>query len=147
MPAEENKAIVRRFYEEFFNDGNPAAADQLLAPSYVAHLPGQELRGPEAQKQFHSMYRAAFPDGRVVIDDLIAEGDKVVVRFTARFTHRGEFMGLPPTGKEVMVTGIDIYRVAGSQIAELWEQIDALGMMQQLGAIPVPGHSEEASPA
>ena len=93
------------------------------------------------------MMRSGFPDFQVTIEDLFAaEGEKVVLRFTFRGTHQGEFLGVAPTGKRVTMAGIDIFRIADGKIVELWGQEDVLGMMQQLGAIPEPGHSEEASP-
>lgn len=141
MSTDENKALVRRTIEEVWNKGSLAGVDELLATDYVGHfaiLP-EPVRGHTAFKQFASHYFTAFPDIRVTIDDLVADGDKVVVRWTARGTHRGELMGIPPTGKPVTVTGMWIHRVAGGRIAEQWGVFDALGMMQQLGTIPAPG--------
>ena len=101
----------------------------------------------EDLKQFFVMLRSGFPDFQATMEDLLAEGDKVALRFTFRGTHQGEFLGIAPTGKQVTMVGIDIFRIADGRIVELWgQEEDVLGMMQQIGAIPSPGQSEEASP-
>jgi steroid delta-isomerase-like uncharacterized protein len=139
MSAEDNKAIVRRVYEEVINKGNLNVADETLTSDYVYRSPGSpEFRGPDGFKQLITMYRTAFPDLHLDVDDLIAEGDTVVSRWTGRGTHQGELMGIPPTGKQVTVTGVVISRFSGGKAAEDWELIDTLGMLQQLGAIPAP---------
>ena len=138
MSAEENKALVRRFYEQFWNKGDLVSIDELLAPDFVDHNPQALAPGREGAKQLLTTYRAALPDLQITVDDLIAEGDKVVARYTARGTQRGDMPGIPATGKHATVTGIDILRVAGNQIAEHWGEADQLGMMQQLGVIPMP---------
>ena len=140
MQSEENKAVVRRFIEEVFGGGNLELIDELFAPHYVLHdpaVPG-EVRGPEGIKQYVGMYRGAYPDTRFTIEDQIAEGDEVVTRWTGRGTHQGELMGIPPTGQEVAVTGIEFDRVSGGKFEETWVNYDALRMMQQLGVIPPP---------
>ena len=137
--AEQNKAVVRRFVEAG-NRVNLSAYDELLADNFVDHsAPPGFPNDREGQKQFAAMLNAAFPEGSQTADDLISENDKVVMRWTARGTHLGEFMGIPATGRQVTVTGIDIFRVTGTQIVEHWSEWDALGMMQQLGAVPAPG--------
>ena len=140
MSVEENKEIVNRMTEEFWNTGNVAVVDEFYAPNYVGHDPGG-LMDLEQFKQSAAAYFAAFPDLHITTDDLIAEGDKVVKRFTARCTHTGEFMGIPPTGKQITVTGNEIFRIAGGKIVEIWQSMDTLGMMQQLGVIPPLGGS------
>lgn len=138
--SEENKAVSRRVLEESFNQGNLAVIDELVSADYVDHdLPPGLPDGPEGFKQLVAMYRAAFPDVQMAIEDVVAEGDKVVIRWTARGTHQGELMGIPPTNKQVTVTGIDINRLAGGKMAEHWGNFDQMGMMQQLGVIPSPG--------
>ncbi len=133
----ENKAISRRADEELFNRGNVDVADELFAPDFVYHDPaGGELRGPESVKGYAAMLRAAFPDLHQTVEDQIAEGDKVAYRWTARGTHEGELMGIAPTGKRVEFTGIAVARLADGRIEEIWENYDALGMMQQLGVVP-----------
>ena len=98
-------------------------------------------------KHFFAMLHSGFPGFQSTIEELLSEEDKVALRFTFHGTHQGEFMGIPPTGKEVTMPGIDLLRIADGKIVEMWNQEDVLGMMQQLGAIPASGHSEEASPA
>ena len=139
MSAEENKAVVRREIEEVFNHtGNLDAADEIYAPDYVGHEPTTgEIRGVEAAKQYAALFRQAFPDVEATIEDQIAEGDKVVTRFTSRGTHQGETEDFgPPTGRRVEVTGITIERFSQGKIVEDWTNFDALGLMQQLGLVP-----------
>jgi steroid delta-isomerase-like uncharacterized protein len=139
MSTEENKVLLRRLFEEVWNHGNLAAVDELLAADYVLHDPAMLIRGPEGFKAYVSAFRAAFPDIHATIEDQIAEEDKVAMRFTVRATHQGEFQSLPPTGKQVILTGIDIQRIADGKIAENWVNLDALGLLQQLGVVPPPG--------
>jgi steroid delta-isomerase-like uncharacterized protein len=139
MSAEDNKAVVRREMEELFNHtGNLDAADEIIAPDYVSYEPTSgEVRGIEGAKQFAAAYRQAFPDLQNTIEDMVAEGDKVVVRFRARGTHQGETEAFgPATGKRMEITGITIKRIFEGKIVEAWTNFDALGMMQQLGRIP-----------
>ena len=134
--SEENKAVVRRFYE-VFRAGDMSIVDEVLSSSFVEHNPfPEQAPGPEGMKQLLGMMRAAFPDSAILLEDLVAEGDKVAVRAEMTGTHRGEFMGIPATGKKVTVTGISFYTVADGKITGHWEQFDAMGMMQQLGVIP-----------
>ena len=140
MSTEDNKALVRRFYEEVFNHKNMAGIDAFVAPNGIDHaLPPGMPGGIEGSKQFIGMYLAAFPDLHITVEDQIAEADKVTTRWTARGTHQGELMGIPPTSKHVMVTGIDISRFEGGKSVEHWLNMDTLGMLQQLGVIPAPG--------
>ena len=138
---EQNKAIVRRYWEQVWNQGNLAVVDELIASDFDGHpLPSDPNfgRGPAGQKQLVGMYRTAFPDVRMAIEDMTAEGDRVAVRWTARGTNTGEMMGMPATGKPVRVTGIIINRIAAGKMVEGWGNFDALGMLQQLGVIPTP---------
>lgn len=140
MSAEENKAIVRRLFEELWNQGKLDVADEIFATDYIFHEPvAGEVRGPEGFKQFVSMYRIAFPDLQFRIEDQIAEGDKIVTRWTATGTHKGELMGISPTSVQVTVTGIGIAHTDGDKIVEFWDNYDALGMLQQLGVVPPLG--------
>jgi steroid delta-isomerase-like uncharacterized protein len=134
--SEQNKALVRRVVEDVYNQGNLAVADELAASDLLVHMTSQEIRGREGAKQYVAALRAAFPDLHLTIEDQIAEGDRVVTRWTARGTHTGQFQGIPPTGKQVRVAGTDIDRIADSKVVECWSHVDDLGMMQQLGAIP-----------
>ncbi|CAN7738065.1 ester cyclase [Phyllobacterium sp. LjRoot231] len=134
--SEQNKTLVRRVVEEVYNQGNLAVADELSASDLVIHQTSQQIRGRGA-KQYVAALRATFPDLHMTIEDQIAEGDRVVTRWTARGTHTGEFQGIPPTGKEVRVAGTNIDRIADSKVVECWSHVDELGMMQQLGVVPV----------
>lgn len=139
MSAEENKAIVRRVYDEIMNKGNLNMADELFAKEYVYRSPGSpEVRGPEGFKQLVSMYRDAFPDfSQTVVGDLIAEGDTVVSRWTASGTHQGELMGISASGKHIKIDGVVITRLAGGKVVEDWELVDLVSLLQQLGgALP-----------
>jgi steroid delta-isomerase-like uncharacterized protein len=138
MSIEDNKALIRRFYKEGVH--NPALFDELLDPAYVLHFPGSPpICGIEQAQQLMTAYTAAFPNLQVTPEDLVAEENKVAIRNTWRGTHQGLFQGLPPTGKHVMFTGTDIFRCEGGKIAEQWADLDALGLMQQLGAVPAKG--------
>jgi steroid delta-isomerase-like uncharacterized protein len=137
--TEDNKALNRRFVEEVINQGNTDAIDELIDPGVVDHAaPPGFPTGREGAKQFAAMMRSAFPDLYLTIEDMISEGDKVVMRSTWSGTHEGEFMGIPATGRRVTVSAIDISRVADGKMVEHWEQSDALGLMQQLGVVPPP---------
>jgi steroid delta-isomerase-like uncharacterized protein len=148
MSTEENKATFRRYVEEGWAKDGVEVADEVFAEGYVAHQPdgSEQERGPEDVKQFLRQYREAFPDLQITIEDQIAEGDKVVIRLTASGTHQGEFMGIPPTGNRAAWTEIHVCRIADGKLVEHWANLDQLGMMQQLGVVPPPGQSEEASP-
>ena len=140
MSAEENKAIIRRIPEEVINTGNLDRVDEVIAADYVDHfpLPPGFPSGLEGFKLFWRMVLSAFPDLRYTVDDVIADGDKVVVRVTSRATHQGEFQGIPPTGRQVTWTEIHIGRLANGKLVEHWASVDQLGLLQQLGAIPAP---------
>jgi steroid delta-isomerase-like uncharacterized protein len=140
MSLEENKALIRRSYDEIWNKGNHDSVHEFYAVDGIDHnAPPGSPPGFDFMKQFHTIACAAFPDMRITVDDLIAEGDKVVCRFTASGTQQGEFMGIPPTGKQFTIMEIRIYRIAGGKIVECWGLFDQMGMMQQLGAIPPMG--------
>ena len=139
---EENKASVRLAFEEGWNKGNLTTVDEDVATNYVLHDPfSGEVKGPEGYKQYVKMYRNAFPDLHFTVEDQIAEGDKVVTRWTCTGTHRGELMGIAPTGKLGTITGITIYRFSGGKIQESWSNWDDLGMLQQLGIVPPIGEA------
>ncbi len=140
MTAEGNKAIVRRFVEEVQNRGNLATLDELLAANFVNHsAPPGVPAGGEGLKQLTHMFRAAFPDGVMTIEDMIAEGDRVVTRKTFRGTHTGALMSIPPTGKQITIGLIDIVRLVEGTVVESWSAADDLGMLQQIGVIPPLG--------
>jgi predicted ester cyclase len=154
MSIEENKAIVRRMYEEVWNKGNVAAVDELFAPNYVEHfefptntpVPAAWQLSHEDFKQFVSQWRTTFPDFQYTIELQVAEGDLVVTRGIARGTHKGEyrgqeFKGIPPTGKQVMWTQTSIDRIRDGKIVEGWFNEDAVSRLQQIGALPTPGQT------
>jgi len=141
--SEENKAIVRRSYEELWSKGNLDVVDELYAADFVLHDPAQPgIRGPEGYKQIVITNRTAFPDLNVKVEDQLAEGDKVATRWTTTGTHQGEFAGIPATGKRGGVTGTTIARVVGGKIVEERSNWDTLGLLQQLGVIPPMGQDE-----
>src|SRR5438445_5984935 len=131
MSAEENKTIVRQFYDEVVNKGNINMIDKIAATNYVDHTaPPGIPPGKEGEKLWFKMIRAAFPDGRTTIDDIIAEGDKVVVRATMKGTHKGEFMGIPATGKQVTISGIDVTRFVNGKSTEHWRSEEHTSELQ-----------------
>jgi steroid delta-isomerase-like uncharacterized protein len=140
MAAEQNKALIARFVEEIFNKGNIDIVGEIFAPDFIEHeqLPPGLPNGREGVKMMTTMLRSAFPDFKATIDDVLAEGDKVVIRMTWSGTHKGEFMGIPATGKRVSFGVIDIIRIANGKVVEHWGQMDSMSLMQQLGAIPAP---------
>ena len=142
MSAEENKAIVRRFWG-VWEEGNIDLVDELLAPDYINYTPASpdQPTGPEGVKGVVAMFRSAIPDLRVIVEDMIAEGDKVAVRYTLEGTHEGELFGVPPTGRRLSIKSISVERVSDGKIREHWRVTDSLDMMQQLGVIPAPEHA------
>jgi steroid delta-isomerase-like uncharacterized protein len=140
MSIEHNKAIARQFFEEAYNTGNIGLLEQLLAPTYVDHkAPPGTPSGPEGIAHVITMFRQAFPDLRFTIEDQVAEGDKVATRYTFRGTQQGELMGIPPTGKQVSIGGISIYRITDGKMQQAWIEYDMLGLLQQLGVVPSMG--------
>jgi steroid delta-isomerase-like uncharacterized protein len=138
--SEQNKALARRAFEEVWNQGKLTVIDELTAASATysdPNVPGGKFTGPEGVKQFVQIYRGAFPDVRITINDQIAEGDKVVTRWTATGTHKGQLMGIAPTNKHATVTGVNIDRYQDGKVVEAWASYDMLGMLQQLGVVPV----------
>lgn len=142
MSVEENKALVRRCIEEVFNKGNVTAIDEFFAHNFVPALHSGVTRDREGYKQFVAAFFGAFPDLHVTVDDMIAEGDKVVFRATNSGTHKGEFIGIAPTGKQVTWTEISICRIKGGKVVEIWSEVDKLGHMKQLGVVPSQRHVE-----
>jgi len=138
MSIEDNKNIVRRFFEEGPSKGDLSAANELLAPNFALHTPLPSAPGIQGMNDVITACRAAFEHLNVTIDDMLADGDRVAARFTACGMHKGAFMGLPPTGKSITMTGIEIFRIENGKIAELWGEANLLGLMQQLGIIPAP---------
>jgi len=145
--SEQNKTIVRRLFEELWNKGNLPVADELIAPTYTHHdaATSDAGRGPESEKKRVTMYRAAFADFRLTIEDMIAEGETVMARWSCRGAHKGDLNGIAPTGKQFAVSGVTVARVANGKIAEGWVNWDALSLMQQLGAVPELGNKAKVA--
>jgi predicted ester cyclase len=139
MSSESNKDRVRRAFEEFVHKGDLSNVAEYIAPDYGGHFAGlPPVSGVEGFKQFLTMQNAGFSDRQITFEDVIAEGDKVVARLTFRGTHTGELMGIPPTGKKVEYSAMNIFRIVGGKAVQQWAVLDNLTMMQQLGVIPAP---------
>lgn len=138
MSAENNRALAQRFYDEVVNEGNLDLIDELVAEDFVDHegFPGIPNTGPEAVRAVFSMFLAAFPDLQMTVDDMIAEGDKIVARVTMSGTHRGDLMGIPPTNKGFKVQAIDIAEIHDGKLTAHWGVTDQVAMMEQLGLAP-----------
>lgn len=136
--SEQNKTAVRRLFDELWNKGNLPVADELIAPSYVHHDASTPDvgKGPEGEKKRVTLYRNAFPDLRLTIEDLVDEGETVVARWSCRGAHRGDLSGIAPTGKQFAITGVSVIRFSGGKMVEGYVNWDALGLMQQLGVVP-----------
>jgi predicted ester cyclase len=139
--SDQNLMVVRPAVEEVWNKENFSILDELVTSDLVIHS-GEEIRGPEGVKQYYSRPRAALPDIHFTIEDQFAAGDRVATRWFARATHTGSFRGIPPTGKVVRMAGIEIDRLAGGKVVECRLQVDELGLLQRLGAIPAPEEGE-----
>lgn len=136
---EQNKALARQVFEDIQSDGRVEVVDEIVTADYVGHTPLGNIHGPEGARQFNAMLRQGFPDMQITVEDQIAESDRVTTRWTLRGTHNGEFQGMPPSGKQISMTGITIFRIANGKLIEGWTQPDLLGLLQQLGAIPESG--------
>jgi steroid delta-isomerase-like uncharacterized protein len=141
MSVEENKALVRRFYDQVWNKGHVAVTSDVFAEDYVRHdlqASSAEL-GPSGQARIAADFRAAFPDLRMELDLILGEGDLVAARWTTEGTNTGAWAGRPPTGKRAQFSGVNIFRIRGGKVVELWNHRDDLGLMRQLGAEIYPG--------
>jgi steroid delta-isomerase-like uncharacterized protein len=135
--SEDNKALARSSWEEIVNKQNPQAIEEVYAPNFVWHEPDQDIQGYEQARQFVSAFFKGFPDINISVEDVIAEGDKAVTRYTIRGTHQGETEEFgPPTEKQMELKGITIHRFEDGKIVEEWEAYDNLSVMQQLGLVP-----------
>ena len=142
--VEQNRRIIRRLYDELFSKWNLPVIEELFSPDFVGHeMPPGTPRGPAGVRQFYAGIRAGLPDVNLTPEDIIAEGDKVVVRWRARATHKGPFLDIPPTGASVSFTGIAIYRLSNGKVVERWVEVDLLGLARQLSAAT---HSIEVAP-
>jgi steroid delta-isomerase-like uncharacterized protein len=133
--SEQNKTLARRWFEDLFSRGDLDAAEEILSAEFLDHLPREEERGIEELKDYVSVYRTAFPDIEGTVEEIVAEADKVVVRWKSHGTHQGEFMGVAPTGRHVTFSGMRLFRIAENKIAESWVNIDERGLQEQLGAV------------
>jgi hypothetical protein len=144
MSTEQNKATARRWFDDIIAQGKLAVADEIFAANHVIHdphaPPGGWPGGPEGPRMVAGLFGGGFSNWSIVIDDQIAEGDRVATSWTAGATNTGPVMGAPATGKSVRVTGVNVTRFAGGKIAESWYNFDMLTLLRQLGAIPTPGH-------
>jgi steroid delta-isomerase-like uncharacterized protein len=142
--SEGNKNAVRRLFEEVWNKGNLPVADGLFAPTYVHHDASTPDvgRGPESEKKRATLYRTAFQDFRLTIEDIFSEGEMVFARWTCRGSHKGDLSGIAPTGKQFAISGMSINRFASGKMIEGWVNWDALGLMQQLGVVPELGKAK-----
>jgi steroid delta-isomerase-like uncharacterized protein len=145
--SELNKNAVRRLVEEVWNKGNLSIAEEVIAPNCAHHDPSTpDLgQGPEGEKKRATLYRTAFPDIRLMIEDIIAEGETVMARWSCRGTHKGDLRGIAPTGKQITISGVSIARFANGKIVEGWVNWDTLGFMQQLGVVPELGKAKVAA--
>jgi steroid delta-isomerase-like uncharacterized protein len=142
----ENKSLARRALDELWTKGNLAAVDQLYSEKCVFHDLGSpdDIRGRDGLKQFARMYRTACPDLQCTVEDVVAEGDKVAVRWVSRGTHKGDLMGIAPTGKQVTFRGIQMLRISKGKIEEEWAGFNTLGALQEIGAVPRLGQPAAA---
>jgi len=136
--AQENSALIRRWFEEVWNNGRMEAIDEMASPDAIGHGQAQHDTdiGLKEFRAFAADLRRAFPDFKVTIDHVIEQGDKVAARWTTRMTHKGEFLGFAPTGKKVTITGTSMQRIANGKIVEGWDNWDQLGLLVQIGAVP-----------
>ena len=135
LSLEQNKAVARQFVEDLLGKGDYGLFNELTIPGYADH----NLPSGITPLQSIGAFRAGFPEARFIVEDVIAEGDRVVVRYTVEGIHTGNFYGIPATGRTVSMSGISIYRLTGGKLAEAWVQYDQLGLMQQLGVVPMQG--------
>ncbi len=142
MSVQQNKAVVRRGLLDMWSTGNLSILEELIAPTYVMHDVAGDFNGVEAYHQFFTLYRNAFPDLHFTVDDQVGEGDFVATRWSSFGTHRGELMGIAPTGKEITCMGVTLTRFENGKAVEEWNYWDALGLLQQLGAVPARGRTD-----
>ena len=138
LALQQNKEIVHRYFEGWANGGDPAVADELIATNVVLRNPPAVVESLADYKQGMALFHAAFPDLHYTIEDTIAEGNRIAVRWTLRATHRGEYQGRPPSGKTVIVTGVSIFQIVNHKIQDITVNMDRLGQFQQLGWLPAP---------
>jgi steroid delta-isomerase-like uncharacterized protein len=145
--SDQNKKVVRRLIDELWNKGNLQVADEIIAPMYQHHdAATPDLgKGPDSEKKRVNLYRTAFHDFRLNIEELLAQGETVVARWSCRGVHKGELNGIAPTGKQFAITGVTIVRFSNGKIVEGFVNWDALGLLRQLGVVPEPSESLAAA--
>ena len=136
--SSENVALARRWFEEVWNQRRTSTIDELMAAECRLSGLGRDITGPNAFKSFHTAYLSAFPDRKVVVDETIADGDRVVLRWTATATHQGDGLGFAATGKPVQFSGVTITQIRNGKFVAGWDSFDQLGMLQQLGVVALP---------
>lgn len=136
--ADDIKGLVRRWFQEVWSEGRVASIDALMDPGCIVHGLGNVMRGPAEFKPFHSAYRSAFPDVKIAIDHMVAEGNTVAARWSGTATHSGDGLGMPATGRQVRLSGMTFARVENGKLVEGWNIFDQLGMFQQLGVVNLP---------
>ena len=139
MSVEQNKATLLNKHLELFNEGNLSIADEIISPDYEYHGPAGEYKGPEGVKQMVQAFRVAFPDGTFTIDDMVGEGDKIAIRYTLTGTHKGDYLGIPPTGNKINIQAAMFYKFENGKEVEALPFMDSLNMFQQLGISPPTG--------
>jgi predicted ester cyclase len=138
MTPEETKAVAHRWHLDVVQEGNLGVADEILAPNSVAHVNGQDVRGPAEAKQLATALRTALPDLRITHHEDMVSGDRVAIRWTSDGSHQGDYFGVPPTGERIHIEGLDLFHIQDGKIAEMWVEFDNLGVLQQMGAAPQP---------
>ena len=138
---ERNKKLARKVFEDVQTEGNVALIEELVTRDYVGHTPLGDIHGPEGARQFDATLHKAFPDMKIEVESQIAEGDRVATRWTCRATHQGEFQGISPTGKEITMRGITVFRFGNDKMIEGWTNPDLFSVLRQLDAIPAPERS------
>jgi steroid delta-isomerase-like uncharacterized protein len=138
---ERNKKLARKVFEDVQTEGNVALIEELVTRDYVGHTPLGDIHGPQGARQFDATLHKAFPDLKIEVESQIAEGDRVATRWTCRATHQGEFQGIPPTGKEITMRGITVFRFGNGKMIEGWTNPDLFSVLRQLDAIPAPERS------
>ena len=146
MSSDDAKKLVSKYIEEVWNNADLIALNDLTSAEYTYHFGGQPPRDKAAPQQFLQAVHVAFPDWRIQIQAMVAEENTVAVRWKGCVTHQGVFQGIPPTGKKISVCGLNIYQIEEEKIAEEWEQMDSLSMLQQLGVLPPPKSGTDKSP-
>jgi len=137
--VEQNIAAVSRIWDEIWNLGALDVCEEVLATDYIGHLPLMTVRGPAEFRDMVKVYRGAYPDVNLTVEDIFAVGDRIAVRWVSRGTHLGPMMGIPPSNQKIEVMGISLFRMENGKVAEEWEGFDTFSMMQKIGAIPGPG--------